>query len=176
MFGRYTYVGNDPVNLTDPTGMCPRCFISAGKIIKRTVKAKGNVFKAIKDEAASIAEAGGTIIDPSASGLEKAAAVFELVVGFKVPGVSKKAPKSNTIKTRTTKDGDPAVRITEKDGGFKDISPKRVKEGTVNTDPRAPEGAIQRTKFDNAQPNSKGLKRDPTPKELEQLKDLTKND
>ncbi len=82
-------------------------------------------------------------------------------------------PKGGKIDTRTTRKGDPGVRITDEKGNVKDITPDRVKEFQPNTNPNAPEGAMQRVKFEDAQPGSKGLKRDPTSKELDLLKDAT---
>ena len=46
---------------------------------------------------------------------------------------------------------------------------KRVKEFVPNKHPDAPAGAMQKVKFDNAQPQSKGYKRDPTPSERKAL-------
>lgn len=54
------------------------------------------------------------------------------------------------------------------------MTPKRVKEFVPNTHPNAPEGAVQKVKFENAQPGSKGYKRDPTPEDLKLLEDATK--
>lgn len=72
---------------------------------------------------------------------------------------------------RTTRSGDKAVRITRPDGSVIDISSKRVKEYVPNKHPKAPPGTLDKVKFENAQPGSKGYKRDPTPKELDMLRD-----
>jgi len=78
------------------------------------------------------------------------------------------------VETRLTRGGDNAVRITKPDGSWKDISPNRVKEAVPNLHPKAPPDAIQRLKFDNPLPGTKGLKRTPTTDELKLLDTLTK--
>ncbi len=83
-----------------------------------------------------------------------------------------KAAKSATQVVRTTRTGEKAVRVTRADGSVVDISPQRVKEYVPNTHPNAPPGTLDRVRFPNAQPGSKGLKRDPTAEELEILRDL----
>lgn len=82
------------------------------------------------------------------------------------------AAKSATQVVRTTRTGEKAVRVTRADGSVVDISPQRVKEYVPNTHPNAPPGTLDRVRFPNAQPGSKGLKRDPTAEELEILRDL----
>ena len=74
----------------------------------------------------------------------------------------------NTV-VRTTRAGDKAIRTTRPDGSVIDISPKRVKEFVPNTNPNAPSGALNRVKFDNGIPGSKGFKRPPTQLELDIL-------
>lgn len=58
------------------------------------------------------------------------------------------------------------------DGHKIDINTARVKEWVPNTHPKAPIGALQKVKFDNYLPGSKGYKRLPTPDELEFLKNV----
>ena len=82
----YAYVGNDPVNMADPNGDIARAIVSAFKIAKRTVEHRGNVFKAVREEALDIADAAVTIFDSDASGFEKAAAVVSVVIGVNVGG------------------------------------------------------------------------------------------
>ncbi len=48
MFGRYAYAANDPVNMIDPDGRIARAVVSGLKILRRTVKHRGNVVKAVK--------------------------------------------------------------------------------------------------------------------------------
>lgn len=76
------------------------------------------------------------------------------------------------VATRITREGDNAVRIEYPDGSIKDISSKRVKEFIPNTHPQAPSGTLQKVKFDNALPGSKGYKRAPTSEEIEFLESL----
>ena len=71
---------------------------------------------------------------------------------------------------RTTRSGETAARITKSDGSVADISATRVKEYVPNTHPNAPPGTLNKVKFPNAQPGSKGYKRDPTLEELERLR------
>jgi hypothetical protein len=71
---------------------------------------------------------------------------------------------------RTTRGGDKAVRITRTDGTVIDISPDRVKEFVPNDNPNAPPGSMQKVRFENFLPGSKGYKRAPTAAELELLK------
>lgn len=100
-----------------------------------------------------------------------AAAAFELAMMLpfaKVIG----AAKSATQVVRTTRTGEKAVRVTRADGSVVDISPQRVKEYVPNTHPNAPLGTLDRVRFPDAQPGSKGLKRDPTAEELEILRNL----
>ena len=82
----YAYVGNDPVNMADPDGGVARAIVSAFKIAKRTVEHRGNVFKAVREEALDIADTAVTIFDSDASGTEKAAAVVSVFIGVNVGG------------------------------------------------------------------------------------------
>ncbi|MCD4652497.1 hypothetical protein K8T06_01015, partial [bacterium] len=79
------------------------------------------------------------------------------------------ATQEPTIKTRTTRAGDKAIKVTFPDGKTKDISSKRVKEMKPNTHPKAPSGAMQKVKFKNPIPGSKGYKRLPTTDEMKLL-------
>ena len=80
--------------------------------------------------------------------------------------------EGDTVTTRTTRAGDKGARITRKDGSVIDITPTRVKEFTPNTNSQAPPGTLQRVKFPNALPGSKGFKRAPTVQELRLLEGL----
>ena len=99
-----------------------------------------------------------------------------IVGGLRAVGgrlIARGAAKSATqTVVRTTRSGERAVRITRSDGSVIDISPQRVKEYVPNTHPNAPPGTLDRVRFPNGQPGSKGLKRDPTPEELELLRNL----
>jgi hypothetical protein len=88
------------------------------------------------------------------------------------PGTTEEAGEK--IVTRTTRAGDSGVRITRPDGSVIDITPNRVKEFVPNTHPEAPPGTLQRVKFKNAQPGSKGFKRNPTPEDLKLLEESLK--
>ena len=72
---------------------------------------------------------------------------------------------------RRTREGEPAVRVTYADGRVVDISRSRVKVYRPNLHPDAPPGTKLRVRFADAQPGSKGYKRDPTAAELSLLRD-----
>ena len=78
---------------------------------------------------------------------------------------------AETVAVRTTQAGDRAARITKSDGSVVDISPARVKEYVPNTHPNAPAGTLDKVKFENSLPGSKGYKRAPTAEELKILKE-----
>ncbi|SEA67482.1 hypothetical protein SAMN05192529_14411, partial [Arachidicoccus rhizosphaerae] len=76
-----------------------------------------------------------------------------------------------TTTTRIGRDGK-AVEVIFKDGSKIDINAARVKQWTPNTHPNAPAGTLQKVKFDNPLPGSKGYKRTPTQSELDFLNGL----
>lgn len=65
-----------------------------------------------------------------------------------------------------------AVEVILKDGSKIDINAARVKQWTPNTHPNAPAGTLQKVKFENSLPGSKGYKRTPTQSELDFLNGL----
>jgi hypothetical protein len=73
--------------------------------------------------------------------------------------------------TRMGRDGK-AVEVIFKDGSKIDINGARVKQWTPNTHPSAPKGTLQKVKFDNSLPGTKGYKRTPTQSELNFLYSL----
>ena len=62
-----------------------------------------------------------------------------------------------------------AVEIEFKDGSKIDISGARVKEWVPNTNPKAPPGTLQKVRFDNSLPGTKGYKRLPSQGEIDIL-------
>ena len=76
-----------------------------------------------------------------------------------------------TTTPRVGRDGK-AVEVTFKDGSKIDINRTRVKEWVPNTHPNAPAGTLQKVKFDDSLPGSKGYKRKPTQSELDFLDNL----
>jgi hypothetical protein len=76
-----------------------------------------------------------------------------------------------TTTTRMGRDGK-AVEIIFKDGSKIDINAARVKQWTPNTHPNAPAGTLQKVKFKNSIPGSKGYKRTPAQSELDFLNSL----
>lgn len=96
------------------------------------------------------------------------------------PGALKAAAKTGTklfgkeVVTTTSRMGrdGKAVEVIFKDGSKIDINAARVKQWTPNTHPNAPAGTLQKVKFDNSLPGSKGYKRTPTQSELDFLNGL----
>jgi RHS repeat-associated protein len=74
------------------------------------------------------------------------------------------------VTTRTTRGGERAARVRFPDTSVLDVSPKRVKEFVPSQHPNAPPGTMKRVGFGDAQPGSKGFKRDPMPADLEWTK------
>jgi len=154
----YAYVSNRPLHYTDATGLffTPDTILDAGFILYDIYElAMGGR----KDRATNLAALGADIggaLTPGLTGL----------------GLGVRAAKSAQTAVRTTRSGEKAVRITRTDGSVIDISPQRVKEYVPNTHPNAPPGTLDRVRFPDAQPGSKGLKRDPTPAEMEMLRNL----
>ncbi len=76
-----------------------------------------------------------------------------------------------TTTIRMGRDGK-AIEVIFKDGTKIDINAARVKQWTPNPHPNAPAGTLQKVKFDNSLPGSKGYKRKPTQSELDFLNGL----
>lgn len=89
----------------------------------------------------------------------------------KLGGAGGSLREFSSVATRTTRGGGQGVRLTRPDGSVIDITRGRVKEFVPNTHPNAPPGKLQRIRFENAQPGSKGFKRDPTPDDLRLLEE-----
>nr|WP_317200529.1 PAAR domain-containing protein [uncultured Psychrobacter sp.] len=81
---------------------------------------------------------------------------------------------SDSVVVRTTLKGDKAMRITRENGNVVDISRSRVKEYIPNNHPKAPPGVMQKRKFPNSLPGSKGYKRLPTNQEKKVLEHTIK--
>ena len=71
--------------------------------------------------------------------------------------------KINTLKYRIGRNGK-AVEITYSNDSKKDINAVRVKQWVPNNHPNAPAGTLQKVKFKNSLPGSKGYKRPLTKK------------
>jgi len=144
----YSYAGNNPVSFVDPSGHSFK-------------KASGGGGPSVMG-----VPAGGLRWGPKAT--QSVKDTFSKLFG-------KLTNKSVTnVVSRTTRHQQKAIRIKMKNGNIKDISPRRVKEFTPNNHPSAPKGRMNKVKYENAQPNSKGFKRDPTPSEFKMLEALWK--
>lgn len=62
-----------------------------------------------------------------------------------------------------------AIEVVFRDQSKIDINAARVKQWELNTHPNAPAGTLQKVKFRNSLPGSKGYKRKPTQRELDFL-------
>jgi hypothetical protein len=171
----YGHVGGNPAMLSDPTGQCPWCVaVVAGAIFG---VATGYVLEeTIGDGCYTWADAGrdaaiGAAFGPlgKAIGLADDAARAAAGVAASRAGAAS-GDKIIGIATRTTRDGERAVKVTRANGRVTDISPRRVKEEVRITHPKAPEGQNALVKWPNPIPGTKGKKRPPTPEELEFLK------
>ena len=171
-YNLYRYCHNDPVNHTDPDGLAMfglyesygDYFADVGQTFIGEAKGAGNILSLglYQPSYANINQQYGGYVGQALT-----------VIGVAAATRAGPAKPAETTAIRTTRSGEKAVEITKADGSRKDISASRVKEWVPNTNPKAPPGAQQKVKFENAQPGSKGYKRDPTAAELKKLRDLT---
>ena len=168
-FNRYAYANNSPYRFVDPDGRGACDGISTCRVAaEEQAVARGEMTQEQKQENDAARGVGAIIAAPVAAAI--IIATPEAAVGGGIVAAAKVASRAEQVVVRTTRSGDRAVRITKPNGAVKDISPQRVKEYVPNTHPKAPSGALEKVKFPNAQPGSKGVKRDPTPEEVDILK------
>ena len=161
-FNRYAYVNNSPYKYVDPDGRSPDNAADRFVVdVMRWIGERPNLVRGL--EAAAVAA------DLGASGAVAGTPAKATVAAG--GAAAKGAQVAETVAVRTTQAGDKAVRITRADGSVKDISPARVKEYVPNTHPKAPPGTLDKVKFENPLPGSKGFKREPTAEELNVLKE-----
>lgn len=161
----YAYVANDPANMRDPTGTegVVDDVVDWGKMVASDVVdlgkglARGDFGWALGGMPPTL---GGGIAGTATTATVRASVVAGEAAVSRAAAAELRGATSVTA--RTTRAGERALRIESAGGKVKDVSPSRVKEFTPNTHPNAPAGTMQRTRFENAQPGSKGFKRDPT--------------
>jgi RHS repeat-associated protein len=73
----YAYVGNDPVNGTDPTGES-RLLRVGFNVVRRTVQNRGNVVRSLREEGASIASDVADVFSPDSTLAERGAGLVNL--------------------------------------------------------------------------------------------------
>jgi len=154
----YAYVGNDPINFTDPLGLC-RSSNSRNQANRPPPKQSGN------------SGSGGG--DPPKRTASSASPQDGGGAGKSIGGRPLQGPPNAKIRTSNRPGNEKAVELRNADGTVKDISPTRVKEFTPNTHPKAPRGKLNPVKFKDALSGSKGKKRAPTRSELDILRRAT---
>jgi len=185
-FHRYRYGNGNPYKFKDPDGRVIETAWDVLNIAMGVDSAYGNFNQG--NIGAGIVDTIGVALDVTAAAVPfvpggagtaiKAvrggeAAVNALRRTDKVEGGSAAVRAGNNgvegparLESRLSRSGEPAGKITYPDGSVKDVSGARVKEFVPQRHPSAPEGAMQRVKFEDAQPGSKGYKRDPTEQDL----------
>ena len=185
-FHRYRYGNGNPYKFKDPDGRVIETAWDVLNIAMGVDSAYGNFNQG--NIGAGILDTIGVALDVTAAAVPfvpggagtaiKAvrggeAAVNALRRTDKVEGGSAAVRAGNNgvegparLESRLSRSGEPAGKITYPDGSVKDVSGARVKEFVPQRHPSAPEGAMQRVKFEDAQPGSKGYKRDPTEQDL----------
>jgi RHS repeat-associated protein len=93
--------------------------------------------------------------------------------GIKLAKLAEEGEEILQITTRIGRDGN-AAEVMFKNGSKMDINAARVKEWVPNLHPNAPFGALQKVKFGDFLPGSKGFKRAPTQEEIDFLNNLFK--
>jgi len=160
MFNRYAYANNNPYKYLDPDGRIAETaldVISLGLSIN-AFNSDPSLINGLGlgyDGLATLVPflpAGFGILKNVGNGIDAAGGVTKTTLG-------------------KTKSGAPRIKQEFPDGRKTDITDDRVKEFVPNAHPKAPPGKMNRVKFDNAQPGSKGFKRDPTPDEIKMLDD-----
>jgi len=173
----YWFADGDPISLSDPFGLCAESeflgYTSFGDYWHDASDSLGGVAIGLTEgmsggviaiDNSTVAQMNEMQLAGYHSGL-----VISLVGAFLAPEATTAGENSGVTVIRTTRLGETAIRTTRPDGSVIDISPQRVKEFVPNTHPNAPAGALDKVKFDNALPGSKGYKRSPTAEELKRL-------
>ena len=110
-FNLYAYVANDPVNVTDFSGACPRCIISGGKILIKSIVKRKRPDKVGLDEVVGAVDDISTIASNPIS-LDAAAAAADLIIGTEFNNSKTKAVKATTPYKRPSNATTPAQRAS----------------------------------------------------------------
>jgi RHS repeat-associated protein len=186
----YDYVDGDPVNRSDPTGLCGTgsrlpghdavgCKMAEGYEREQGLNNSrpgravpgGHISEAQSKCRAchGVATTAGDRYTTDAENSRLKENVF-VTLAYVAPGLRIFFGSNGTITAvRRTTQGDIAIRQIRADGTKIDISPTRVKEWVPKNNPNTPPGTMQRVEFGNARPGWR-FKRLPTAEEVELLR------
>ena len=173
-FNRYAYGNNSPYKYVDPDGRNPLP-------VAMGVGSVGGGYSHIASQLIMTGDVQWLGAD-GVLGAASEGASFGLMggiagagsVGMSASRISQKPKLEVPVKSMSVRfnpKGEKAVEIIRTDGTMIDISAKRVKEHVPNTHPKAPPGTMNKVKFENALPGTKGHKRAPTAAELKILEE-----
>ncbi len=156
-FNLYAYVANDPVNGVDFSGACPRCMISGGKILIKSIVKRKRLDKVGLDEIVGAADDISTIASNPIS-LDAAAAAADLIIGTEFNNSKTKTVKATTPYKRPSNATTPAQRAsvqgrpcvkcgdttpTQRAGHKKALVEEQYETGTINRDRMRSVDAVQ---------------------------------
>ncbi|WP_440874625.1 RHS repeat-associated core domain-containing protein [Thalassotalea sp. PLHSN55] len=130
-FNRYSYVWNNPLRYTDPSGEVVKAAVTATKIAYKLKKKadkngkldKDSIGETLKEEGMDMLDDAMTLADPDAGILDKGAATIDLFLGTefnnkKVNGLNNQV-KNNADNSLTKLDEKKPEGVTKRPGGFR---------------------------------------------------------